>query len=114
VSGATSPNGVDVTAISLWDNKGDAEAYNTNTYPEFVKIFSKLIDGTPKVQTCEVVNSLHSINRGRPFGGGVRSPVRDRTVGIYQASAAMAAAINKRAPIMIAGRFDLGFLYSSR
>ncbi|MGA7318592.1 MAG: hypothetical protein WBX22_32025 [Silvibacterium sp.] len=58
-----SPNGVDVTAISLWDNKGDAEAYNTNTYPEVVKIFSKLIDGTPKVQTCEVVNStFHRVN----------------------------------------------------
>ena len=58
-----SPSGVDVTAISLWDNKGDAEDYNINTYPEVVKIFSKLIDGTPKVQTCEVVNStFHRIN----------------------------------------------------
>jgi len=27
------PGGVDVTAISLWENKADAEAYNTNTYP---------------------------------------------------------------------------------
>ena len=57
-----SSNGVDVTAISLWDNKADAEAYNTATYPEVVKTFSKVIDGTPKVQTCEVVNStFHKI-----------------------------------------------------
>ena len=49
-----SPSGVDVTALSMWDNKGDAEAYNTNTYPEVVKIFSKLIDGTPKVQTYDL------------------------------------------------------------
>src|SRR6266700_479410 len=28
------PGGVDVTAISLWENKTDAETYNTNTYPE--------------------------------------------------------------------------------
>src|SRR6201993_5200758 len=57
-----SPSRVDVTAISLWNNKGDAEAYNTNTYPEVVKICSKLIDGTPKVQTSEVVNStFHKI-----------------------------------------------------
>lgn len=57
-----SPNGVDVTAISLWDNKADAEAYNTNTYPEVVKSLSKLIDGTPRVQACEVVNStFHKI-----------------------------------------------------
>ena len=56
------PSGTDVTAISLWDNKADAEAYNTSTYPEVVKILSKLIDGTPKVQTCEVVYStFHKI-----------------------------------------------------
>lgn len=57
-----SPNGVDVTAISLWDNKADAEAYKTNAYPEVVKTFAKVIDGTPKVQTYEVVNStFHKI-----------------------------------------------------
>jgi hypothetical protein len=57
-----SPGGVDVTAISLWDNKADAEAYNTNTYPEVAKTLSKVIDRAPKVQTCEVVNStFHKI-----------------------------------------------------
>ena len=40
-------------------SKRDAEIYNTNTYPEVVKIFSKLTDGTPKVQTSEVVNSTY-------------------------------------------------------
>ena len=44
-------------AISLWDNKADAEAYNTNTYPEVLKAFAKVIDGIPKVETCEVINS---------------------------------------------------------
>jgi hypothetical protein len=53
----SSPGGLDVTAISLWDNKADAEAYNTNTYPEVLKTFAKVIDGTPRVQTYEVVNS---------------------------------------------------------
>ena len=57
-----SPGGVEVTAISLWDNKADAEAYNTNTFPEVVKALSKVIERTPKVQTCEVVNStFHKI-----------------------------------------------------
>jgi hypothetical protein len=51
------PGGMDVTAISLWDNKADAEAYNTNTYPEVLKTFAKVIDGIPKVETCEVINS---------------------------------------------------------
>jgi len=49
--------GVDVTAISLWENKIDAEAYNTNTYPQVLKTLARFIDGTPKVQTSDVVNS---------------------------------------------------------
>lgn len=52
-----SPGGVDVTAISLWENKNDAEAYNTNTYPEVLNTIARFIDGTPKVQTSDVVTS---------------------------------------------------------
>jgi len=61
------PGGVDVTAISLWDTKEDATAYNTNTYPEVLKTFAKVIEGTPRVQMCEVVNStFHKITMGVP------------------------------------------------
>ena len=49
--------GVDVTAISLWENKTDAEAYNANTYPQVLKTLARFIEGTPKVQTSDVVNS---------------------------------------------------------
>jgi hypothetical protein len=48
---------LDVIAISLWENRADAEAYNTNTYPEVLKTFARMIDGTPKVQTFEAVTS---------------------------------------------------------
>src|ERR1039457_4842842 len=51
------PGGVDVTAISLWANKADAEAYNTKTYPQVLKTMARLIEGTPKVQISDVVNS---------------------------------------------------------
>jgi len=51
------PGGVDVTAISLWENKTDAETYNTNTYPEVLKTIGRFIEGTPKVQTADVVTS---------------------------------------------------------
>src|SRR3984893_8859853 len=51
------PNGIDVTAISLWDDKADAEKYNTNSYPEVLKTLARFIEGTPKVQTSDVVNS---------------------------------------------------------
>ncbi len=55
-------SGVDVTAISLWENKSDAEAYNTNTYPEVLKTMARFIDGTPKVQTSDVLTStFHKI-----------------------------------------------------
>ena len=57
-----SPDGTEVTAISLWDNKASADTYNTNTYPEVLKTLARFIDGTPKVQTGEVVNStFHKI-----------------------------------------------------
>lgn len=63
----TNPSGVDVTAISLWDTKMDAENYNKNAYPEVLKICSKLIDGNPSVQTCEVVNStFHNLSAPVP------------------------------------------------
>jgi hypothetical protein len=51
------PGGTDVTAISLWDNKANAEAYNNNIYPDVVKTLARVMDGTPKVQSGEVVNS---------------------------------------------------------
>jgi hypothetical protein len=56
------PGGVDLTAISLWANKADADAYNTNIYPQVLKTMARLIEGTPKVQTSDVVNStFHKI-----------------------------------------------------
>ena len=51
------PGGVDVTTISLWENKNDADTYNTNTYPTVLKTLARFIDGTPQVHTCEVVSS---------------------------------------------------------
>ena len=56
------PGGIDVTAISLWDNKTSADNYNTNSYPEVLKAMARFIEGTPKVQTSDVVNStFHKI-----------------------------------------------------
>jgi hypothetical protein len=53
----SNPGSHDATAISLWDNKANAEAYNTNTYQEVLRKLGRFIDGTPKVQTCEAVTS---------------------------------------------------------
>jgi hypothetical protein len=51
------PGGVDVTAISLWENKNDADTYNTNTYPQVLKTLARFLDGTPQVHTFDVVTS---------------------------------------------------------
>ena len=53
----SNPSSLDVIAISLWETRTDAEAYNTKTYPEVLKTFARVIDGTPKVQTFETVTS---------------------------------------------------------
>jgi hypothetical protein len=53
----SNPSSLDAIAISLWENRADAEAYNTNTYPEVLKTLARMIDGTPKVQTFEAVTS---------------------------------------------------------
>ena len=61
------PGGVDVTVISLWENKADAETYNTKSYPDVLKTLARFIDGTPKVHTFDVVNStFHKISAQAP------------------------------------------------
>ncbi|MFZ0864409.1 MAG: hypothetical protein WCA27_14280 [Candidatus Sulfotelmatobacter sp.] len=58
----SNPGSLDVIAISLWDSKANAEAYNANTYPEVLKTFARMIDGTPKVQTFEAITStFHNV-----------------------------------------------------
>ena len=60
-----SSGGTELTAISLWDNKANAEAYNTKAYPEVLKTLARFIEGTPKVQTGDIVNStFHKIAVG--------------------------------------------------
>jgi hypothetical protein len=53
----SNPGSQDAVAISLWDSKANADAYNANLYPEVLRAFAKVIDGTPRVQTFEAVAS---------------------------------------------------------
>ena len=56
------PAGKDAFAISLWDSKESAEAYNRASFAEVTKLLSKLVEGTPRVKTYEVANStFHKI-----------------------------------------------------
>ena len=57
------PGTADAISISLWENKKNADDYNTNAYPEVLKTLAKVIDGTPRVQTFEtVVSTFHNVS----------------------------------------------------
>jgi len=56
----SNPGSLDLIAISLWDSRANADAYNSNTYPEVLKTFARMIDGTPKVQTFET-STFHNV-----------------------------------------------------
>lgn len=55
-----SDDGLHVNAISIWDTKEQAEAYNTTGYPEVLKTLDKVLDGAPKVRLSKITSStLH-------------------------------------------------------
>jgi hypothetical protein len=55
------PSEIDVVAISLWDSKENAEAYNSAGYPEVLKSLEKFLDGSPKLRVSNVISStLHT------------------------------------------------------
>ena len=44
-------------AISLWDNRQNADTYQTATYPQVLAKLTTVIEGTPTVETYENVTS---------------------------------------------------------
>jgi hypothetical protein len=51
-----------VTTISLWDKASSAEACSHGTYAQILGKLAALIEGTPKVDTYDLVNStFHKI-----------------------------------------------------
>jgi len=61
----SNPNSQDAVVISLWENRNDAEDYNTRSYPEVLKTLDKVIDGTPRVHSFEtVMSTFHHVAVG--------------------------------------------------
>ncbi len=57
-----SPDRSEAVAISLWDNKENADTYSRDIYPQVLKSLTKVVEGTPKVAAFEVSNSTcHNI-----------------------------------------------------
>src|SRR4029078_8731039 len=51
------PDRSEAIAISFWDTKEEAEAYNVSGYPEVLKTLSEMVEGTPRVGLAEVATS---------------------------------------------------------
>lgn len=52
-----SPGSRDVLATSLWDTEKNAELYNSQTYKDVLKTLANVVEGTPKLETTEVLHS---------------------------------------------------------
>ncbi len=53
----TENEGIHVTAISLWDSREHADAYEKSAYPQVLKSLEKVLDGQPKVRVVTVIHS---------------------------------------------------------
>ena len=51
------PERSEAVAISIWETKENAQTYDRTVYPEVLKMVSKFVDGTPKVENFELVSS---------------------------------------------------------
>ena len=59
------PERSEVTAISFWNEKANAEEYSRLMYPEIMKNLSKVVEGIPDVRLFEVSTStFHKIAAG--------------------------------------------------
>lgn len=48
---------IHVHAISLWESREHAQAYDKKAYPQVLQVLEKLVVGTPKVRVSNVVHS---------------------------------------------------------
>jgi steroid delta-isomerase-like uncharacterized protein len=52
-----SPGEMELTAISLWDTKEQADAYNASAYSKVLQAVNDMLDGPPRVQNLNVISS---------------------------------------------------------
>jgi heme-degrading monooxygenase HmoA len=57
---ADAKGGKEAFAISLWDRKDSADAYQKDTYPKVETMLAGMIDGTPSVEGYDVSASTLS------------------------------------------------------
>jgi hypothetical protein len=53
-------NGREVHSFSIWESAETAESFNREAYPEMARMLSSVIQGMPRIQTYDVLNSTIS------------------------------------------------------
>ncbi|HSE64186.1 MAG TPA: hypothetical protein VLG15_11315 [Thermoanaerobaculia bacterium] len=48
-----------VLGISIWDDRKNADKFNTTVYPAVLAKLNPVIEGTPKVESYDVTSSRH-------------------------------------------------------
>jgi hypothetical protein len=72
------PGGIEIVAISFWDQEKSAQTFNSMGYPEVLEILKNILAGTPKVRTFDVVSStLQKVDLPKAFF----SPGREHRLG---------------------------------
>jgi len=51
------PGSMERIAISLWESRADAEAYDAGAYPQVLKILATTVEARPVVHTYEAVTT---------------------------------------------------------
>jgi len=71
------PHGEEIVSLSFWDQEENAQVYNSSGYPAVVQILQKILAGTPRVKTFNVVNStLQKVAPSKTFFSPVRKQQR--------------------------------------
>jgi len=71
------PHGEEIVSLSFWDQEENAQVYNSSGYPAVVQILPKILAGTPRVKTFNVVNStLQKVAPSKTFFSPVRKQQR--------------------------------------
>jgi hypothetical protein len=74
------PGAPRVVAISTWDTKENAEAYNNKAYPDAVKSLAEVLSGTPDVKTYQLAfSTMYEIALGVAAN---QSPITNPVPGV--------------------------------
>jgi len=50
-------DGTEAFGISLWDRKESADSYSEKGYPKVLQALTSVLNGTPRIKTCNVISS---------------------------------------------------------